>query len=66
MDVKDQNQHAALSWNGTRTRLKVLSVDGRLCFEGESPQTSRNEFFLRIDSIESLEQIMNFMETMGL
>lgn len=66
MEIKDKGSFARLSWNGTQTKLSVLSVDGRLCFEGESPQTSKSEYFLRIDSLETLELVMNFMETMGI
>ncbi len=66
MEIEKKNSVAALMWNGTRTKLDVLSVDNRLCFRGESPTTGNYEFFLRIDSLESLETIMNIMETMGL
>lgn len=68
MNITNMGGMCSLSWNGTKTRLKVFNVDGRICFEGDADQwisNSPKEYFLKIKDIEQLEKVINFLEVMG-
>ena len=62
MDIKKVGGHASLIWNGTRTKLDVLSVDGKLVLAGDSSMIDGEvEYFVKITNQETFEQIMNIL-----
>lgn len=62
MDIKEVGGHASLLWNGTKTRLTVLNVDGKLVFSGDSPMINGEvEYFVKITNQETFEQIINIL-----
>lgn len=61
MDIKKLNSIASLSWQGTRTNLDVLSIDGRIVFKGDSPNHTGDEYFVKIGDLETLEMVLNIL-----
>lgn len=65
MEIKDMNCYASLNWNGTKTRLDVLSVDGRIVFRGDSSLVDGNDdYFVKISDPVTLEHVLNILHMM--
>jgi len=58
MEIKDTNSYASLNWNGTKTKLDVLSIDGRIVFRGD------DDYFVKISDPITLEHVLNILNMM--
>ena len=62
MEIKEVGGHASLIWNGTRTKLDVVKIDGKLVFQGDSSMIGGDhDYFVKISDIVVLEQVMNIL-----
>lgn len=65
MNIKEIGGHASLNWNGTRSRLDVLSIDGRIVFRGDSSLVEGdNDYFVKISDPVTLEHVLNILAMM--
>ena len=65
MNIEDMNSHASLNWNGTKTKLDVLSIDGRIVFRGDSSLIEGdNDYFVKISDPVTLEHVLNILNMM--
>lgn len=62
MEIKDTNSYASLNWNGTKTKLDVLSIDGRIVFRGDSSNVEGDDdYFVKISDPITLEHVLNIL-----
>ena len=65
MEIKDTNSYASLNWNGTNTKLDVLSIDGRIVFRGDSSNVEGDDdYFVKISDPITLEHVLNILNMM--
>lgn len=65
MEIKDTNSYASLNWNGTKTKLDVLSIDGRIVFRGDSSNVEgEDDYFVKISDPITLEHVLNILNMM--
>jgi hypothetical protein len=65
MEIKDTNSYASLNWNGTRTKLEVLTIDGRLVLKGPSSNVEGDDdYFVKISDPVTLEHVLNILNMM--
>lgn len=65
MNIEDMNSYASLNWNGTKTKLDVLSIDGRIVFRGDSSLIEGdNDYFVKISDPVTLEHVLNILNMM--
>lgn len=65
MEIKDTNSYASLNWNGTKTKLDVLSIDGRIVFRGGSSNVEGDDdYFVKISDPITLEHVLNILSMM--
>lgn len=65
MEIKNHHSHCSLSWNGTRTKLDVLSINGRIVFRGDSSNVEGDDdYFVKISDPITLEHVLNILNMM--
>jgi hypothetical protein len=65
MEIIDTNTYASLNWNGTKTKLDVLSIDGRIVFHGDSSNVEGDDdYFVKISDPITLEHVLNILSMM--
>jgi hypothetical protein len=62
MEIEEVGGHASLNWNGTRTKLHVVKIDGKIVFKGDSSMIEGDhDYFVKISDLAVLEQVMNIL-----
>ena len=62
MEIKEIGGHASLNWNGTRTKLDVVSIDSKLVLRGDNSMIDgEHDYFVKISDLETLEQVINIL-----
>jgi hypothetical protein len=62
VEIKQLGGYATLHWNGTKTRMEVLSVNGKLVLKGDSSLIEGEcDYFVKITDDLTFQQVINIL-----